>query len=1060
MSLSEFSIKNPVFAWMLMTAMIVFGAISFGRLGVSQMPDIDFPVLEVRTTWEGAAPEIMETELVDQIEQEVIAVEGLKEIRSTVRQGSATVELEFDLDRDIDAAVQEVQAALSQVRLPLNVDPPIVRKNTTEGEPIMWIALSGEADLRELITYVDTYLIDQLQVIEGVGEVQIGGFSERNLRIWVENEKLKQYELSVLDVQEAVRREHLELAGGYIENSQNELNVRTMGEGLTAKEVSNILITRRGGQIIYESNIRIGDIGTVEDGVSDIRRMSRVEGANAITIGVRKQRGSNEVEVGKTVKAQLERIREGLPDGMDINVVVDYTIFVEQVVKQTEHELLIAGILTAFLCLAFLGSFSSALNVVLSIPTSVIGTFTILYFLGFTLNTFTLLALALAIGIIVDDSIMVLENIVRHFQMGKNRIRASRDGATEITFAAIAATIAVVAIFLPVAFMEGIIGKFFFQFGVTITAAVMLSLLEALTLAPMRCSQFLNNTGRKGGYERKLEQLFHYMARSYGWTLRYALKFRWPVVLISLGLFIWSVVEIRGLRSEFVPSQDQNYMRIQMRAPSGTSLAATSEKVKIVEEYLQSQPEVDRFFVSIGGGGGTTRGFAGVTLTPKDEREKSQAQLISQFREDLAKRPELEGVRLTYQDVSTRGFTARRSHPVEFNLTGGDFEKLNQAANEIIRRMNETGLVLDLDSNYRTGMPELRIIPDRQAAALRGVSMEDVGRTINAAIGGIREGKFTNDGRRYDVRIRLKPEERLHPEDIKDLQVRTSFGELISLGDVITLEEISTVESISRVNRQRAISITGNLVPGASQSDALAAASQISREVLPDGYGFNLEGGAATFKESFDGLLFTFVLGIVVAYMVLASQFNSFLHPVSVLMALPFSITGAGIALGMSGQSLNLYSAIGGILLMGIAKKNSILLVEFTNHQREKEGLGILDALKTACPIRLRPILMTSCATMGAALPSAISTGPGSETRIPMAITIIGGVLVSTCFTLYVVPCVYLILGKFERKQVTEEELEALREAPDSTELKHPSARKLKKKNKEPQIQKLSEEIL
>ena len=1018
MILSDISIRRPVFAWMLMFGLIVFGAISFNRLGVSQMPDVDFPILQIRTTWEGAAPEIMESEIVDKIEQEVVSVEGLKEIRSSILQGQATVELEFELSRDLDAALQEVQANLSTIRFPLNVDPPTIRKNSSESEPVIRIGVSGRQPLRDLIEYVDNFLQDQFQILPGVGEIGLSGYSERNLRLWVDNAKLKEYELTVLDVLNAITEQHTELAGGYMEDARRETNVRTMGEGRTPDEVGDILITARGGKPIYDTTIRVKDVARVEDGLNDQRRIARASGEPAVSMGISKQRGSNEVKVGQVVKKRMVELQDSLPEGMKLQVNVDFTRFVEESVKATEHELLIAGLLTALICFLFLGSWSSGFNIILSIPTSIIGTFTILYFSGFTLNTFTLLALALAIGIVVDDAIMVLENIVRHFQLGKGKVRAAREGAREITFAATAASIAVIAIFLPVAFMQGVIGRFFFQFGITISAAVALSLLEAITLTPMRLSQMLIRTEKMNLFERLSNAVFGFLARGYRALLRQALRFRWIVLLLAALLFVGSLKLGGLLRREFVPPQDQNFIRTGIQTPVGSSLAYTDGKTREIEDYLKKRPEVARYFVSVGGlGGVANQSFAAITLVDRDKRAKSQGELIQEFRRDLAS---LKGVRVSFQDLSARGLTPRNSQPVEFNLRGPDYAVLNQTARDIMAQLEKTGLVVDLDTNYRTGMPEMRIIPDRAAAAARGVTMENIGRTINAAIGGVREGKFTKNGRRYDVRIRLSPDERMTEEDVKQLTIRTDYGEIIPLSSVVTIESTNTLQTINRVNRQRSVSVTANLAPGASQADALSAAARIAAQAMPPGYTFNLEGGSRSFDESFASLKFAFLLGIIVAYMVLASQFNSFLHPFTVLLALPFSISGALAALYATNQSLNLYSAIGIILLMGIAKKNSILLVEFANHKRS-EGLGVREALLEAGPIRLRPILLTSIATMGAALPLALGIGPGAESRQPMALAILGGVMVSTLFTLVVVPCAYLVLSRLERHKTAEQ---------------------------------------
>jgi HAE1 family hydrophobic/amphiphilic exporter-1 len=1024
MSLSDLSIRRPVFAWMLMYGLILFGAISLGRLGVSLMPDVDFPVLEVRMTWEGAAPEILEAEMVDPIEQKLIAVEGVKELRSSVRPGQATVEIEFALERDIDAAVQEVQAALSQIRLPFGVDPPVIRKNSTEGDPILWLGVSGPQSLRELITYVDTVIADEFQVIPGVGEVALGGFAERNLRLWVDAAKLQEKQLTILDLRQAIARQHLELSAGYLENDRRETAVRALGEGSSPEEVGDIVITHRGGQPIHGAVIRVRDVCRVEDGLADIRRLSRANGEPAVSLAIRKQRGANEVAIGRAVRAKVEELNARLPDGMRVQVNVDVTRFVEQAVLQTGEELLLAAGLTALICFVFLGNWTSAINVLLAIPTSILGTFLVMYFLGFTLNTFTLLALALAIGIVVDDAIMVLENIVRHHQqLGKARVKASREGAREITFAAVAATVAVIAIFLPVAFMEGVIGRFFFQFGVTLTAAVALSLLEALTLTPMRCSRFMAGHDRQTRLQRAMDGLFGGVARAYRFVLGLALHVRLLVLAGAGFLFYLSLQHAAELRREFVPTQDQNYIRMSVQTPPGSSLAFTDAQVRRLEDTLRARPEVVNVFSSVGGFTGVpNQASISITLTDKAKRTLSQAELVALFRKELS----APGVRLGFSDLSARGLTPRRSQPVEFNLRGPDYAGLDRVAQTLMTRLTETGLVLDLDSSYKTGMPELRIRPNREAAALRGVSVDAISETIQAAFGGVREGKFTRDGRRYDVRLRLNPEERENAADLARLQVRTTFGELVPLADVVTSEEVKTVQTITRVNRQRAVSVTGNLAAGASQADALAAVERLALEALPPGYSFQLEGGSRTFQEAFDSLWLAFLLGVVVAYMVLASQFNSFLHPLTVLLALPFSISGAVWVLRATDQSLNLYSAIGIILLMGIVKKNSILLVEFTNQLRHEDGLSVREALLRAAPIRLRPILMTSLATMGAAVPLALGLGPGAEARRPLALAVLGGVGVSTLFTLFVVPAAYSLLAVFEGKNTLDEDAETM----------------------------------
>jgi hydrophobe/amphiphile efflux-1 (HAE1) family protein len=1013
-SLAEISIRRPVFAWMLMAALILFGAISFFRLGISQMPDVDFPVLSVQVTWDGAAPSVIESEIVDRLEDSLISVEGIRDISATMRQGQATITIEFDLSRDVDAALLEVQSAITRVRLPVDVDPPTIRKTNPDDQPIIWVGISGQRALHDLITYVDENVKDKFQILPGVGEVILGGFTERNLRVWVDNSKLKQHELTILDVREAVARGHLEVAAGRLENSQQELNLRIMGEGTNPEEIGDILITSRGGRPIYQSNLKLKDVARIEDGLADIRRTSRVNGTPGIGLGIKKQRGSNAVDVGERVKARMAEVAKTLPEDLSIGVNFDSTVFVKESVEETEFTLLLSALATAIVCFLFLGSLRPTFNVLLSIPTSIIGTFAVIYFIGFTLNFFTILGLALAIGIVVDDAIMVLENIYRHHAMGKDRVKASLEGTNEIMFAAVAASIAVIAIFLPVAFMQGVIGKFFFQFGVTISTAVALSLLEAVTLTPMRCSQFMEKQHSQGRFVLFLDRGFQSIAAIYGRVLIQCLRFRWLVLLLALLVFAISLPYLGKLKKEFIPAQDQSIFLMRIQTPVGSSLEFTSATAKEVEKYLMARSDVRRVFMAIGGfgGGESNTGMVFVSLHPPKQRALNQAEIMNEVRTAMTKIPDLKAFP---QDLSTRGFTAQRGFPVEFNIRGADWNVLSERTQEIIKRFEATGTAADIDTDYRLGQPEVQVFPLRAQAAARGVSVEAISNTVSTAMGGQRQGKFTNDGRRYDVRIALEQPQRVKAEDIMQLSVRNVHGELIPITELVEIKTEPTLQTITRRSRQRSISVFANVAPGSSQAEAITAAQKIAAEVLPAGYEIVLGGGAQTFKESFESLLFVLWLGFVVAYMILASQFNSFIHPVTVLLALPFSITGAVLGLHLAGQSLNLFSIIGIILLMGIVKKNSILIVEFINHKRHDEKLPLDQAILEACPIRLRPILMTSFATIAAAIPPALALGPGAESRIPMAVTILGGVFLSTLFSLFVVPCAYRVFSRFER---------------------------------------------
>lgn len=1025
MNLVALSIKRPVFAWILMSALIIFGAISANRLGISQLPDIDFPVLSVSVIYEGASPEIVESELIEPIEERLLGVEGIKQMRSTVRQGAGTVVLDLDISRNVDVALQEVQAALSQLRMPVGIDPPIIRKTNPEDQPILFLGVTSDKSMREMLTWVDSFLLDQFRFLPGVGEVSIGGFSERNLRIWPDPVKMKERDITAVDLINALQSQHLEgTAGQYVEGEQ-EFRVRWMGEAMTPEELGNIQILSRGsGGTIYRNrgaqDFYIKDIAQVEDGLSDIRRLARIDGREAVSIGIRKIRGGNEVSLAQEVRQKVEDLKALLPPGYQVRVVVDYTRATEAVVHTTYEKLAVAALVTILICFLFLGSLQAAINILFSIPTSIVGTFIIIYFSGFTLNLFTLLALTLAVSIVVDDAIMLLENIVRHYRMGKGAAQAAYDGSMEILPAASAATFAVVAVFLPVIFMEGIIGKFFFQFGVTMSAAVLLSLLEAVTITPMRSAAFLSASPKISRFERWLDHSFEKFSRLYAWTLTKTLRFPTMVVVLSLGLFLLSLTLVRNVRQEFVPLQDQDLIQLTGQALTGSSLPYTVQKSQEIEAIIKANPNVAGYFVSVGAGGPNAevnQFTIPIILKPRQSRTMTHVQLMDQLRGEFK---QVEGVRISMRDNSSRGLTSGRLFPVSFNIIGPDLEVLRQKSEELMKRLDSEGYTQDLDTDFKVGIPELKIFPNREAMARTGVSVENVSATLGATVAGLRQNRFTADGQRYDIRIKLLDKQITSPKDIENIYVRNNSGNSVPLSSVVNFKKDETYQSILRVNRQRAIGVFGNVKTGKSQAAVLDRAQQIGKEILPEGYSISLEGASAGLAESFKSLNFALILGILVAYMILAIQFNSFVHPISVLMALPFSVTGALLVLWMTGTSLNLFSFIGLIVLMGIAKKNSILLVEFTNHVRQGDHSASKPALIEACPIRLRPILMTSIATIAAATPLVFGNSIGQETRTPMGLTIIGGTVVSTLLTLYVVPCLYQVLSRFESRKKVE----------------------------------------
>jgi hydrophobe/amphiphile efflux-1 (HAE1) family protein len=1036
MTLSDFSIRKPVFAWMLMIGLIVFGGISFMGMGISQLPDVDFPVLNVGVTWTGASPEVMEAAVADVIEDAVMSVEGIKEVSSSCQEGLSNTSIEFELSVNIDVALQEVQTKIAQAQrsLPNTIDPPIVTKSNPEDQPILWAALTGPNTLREKVLFARDHLKDSITTVSGVGDVRLGGYIDPNMRVWLNTEAMRKREISVDDVISAINSGTILTPSGYMDNGSKETNVRIMSETLTAEEFKNIPIPTRNGQPIWRK-IRIGDVAQVEEGLADIRRISRLNGQSAVAIGVIKQRGSNAVAVGDAVKKRIRQISGMLPQGMKLETVIDTTKFI----KESTHELLftlgLSALLTSVVCFLFLGSFGSAFNVILAIPTSLIGAFIFLYFLGFTINAFTLLALSLSIGIVVDDAIMVLENIVRYFEEGMGRVKASLVGAREITGAAVAASLAILAIFLPVVFMKGIIGRFFFQFGIAMSVAVMLSLLEALTLAPMRCSQFLT-TGNETVIGKTMNALMNWVANAYRRFLGGCLNFRWTILAASTLLFVGSLLLLGRVRKEFVPPQDQSQFLVTIYTPLGSSMAFTDDVFRAAEKILLARPEVSSFYSAIGGfqGGLVNQGNMFVSLKDPEDRpivppfthRPTQQELMTWVRDEFNR---IKGMdRTTVLDLSLSGFTASRGYPITFSVQGPDWAKLAEYSSRIQEKMKASGMMTDIDSDYNPNMPELRIHPDRDAAVSHGVTVQNIANSISALVGSLQIAKYTDaSGHRDDIRVKLLDQYNRQPEDISKIWVRNTQGEMVPLWSLVQFEKVSSLLTIGRYNRERAVTIFSNITEKTSQSDAMNFVVKEAKEILPSGYHLVLSGSSEAFNDSFKSLFIALILGIFVAYMVLGAQFNSFIHPFIVLLALPFSVTGAFVALWATGISLNIYSMIGLLLLMGIVKKNSILLVDFTNHRRTEGGLDVRAALLEACPLRLRPIVMTSVATVAAAIPAALALGPGAETTRPMAVVVIGGVTLSTLLTLVVVPCAYSLMARLESQRHGAELAEALK---------------------------------
>lgn len=1008
MNLTDVCLKNQVFAWMIMFGTILFGIVSVTRIGVSQFPDVDNPTITVSVSWPGASPEDVETGIVNPVEDAMSQVTGVLTLTSSSQVGSARVTATFDISRDIDLALQDTQAKIAQIQrnLPVSSLAPTVSKSNPDDQPIITIGVYGPFS-RALLADVARYQVeDMLETVPGVGQVTLMGYVDRNIRIWVDAEKLVATGITVNDIQNAIKNQHVTMPGGELDNGGLAFDVRVIGEAADLNTLRNIVV-RQGGL----NPVHLSDVALVQDGFQDITNVARFNGQTVQAMGILKQPGSNAVGVAKAVEAAIASLQKTLPDGMKIEVIFDTTQFISDSVDEIGIELGLAVILTAFVCWLFLGSLSSTMNVLFAIPMSLLGTIAVLYFCGYTLNTFTLLGLSLAVGLVVDDAVMVMENIFRHAEMGKDRVRAAGEGTKEITFAALAATLAVIAIFMPVAFMSGIIGKFFLQFGVTLSVAVAISYVEAISLAPARCAQMLRTSSHesRGVVGRLADKGFEKLSAGYGWALERALRWPWAVLALALAVLAsagWAAMKIP---QEFVPSQDQSRLMVSMKTAVGADLAATDVLARKAEAFLMSRPEVVDVVTN------TSEGSANfmVTMVDPGQRSLTQQQFSTVIRSELNTYP---GVRAAVRDLSQQGFGGSKGFPVEFSVRGSDWPTLVGLATKLQDEVQKSGVIVDVQSDYQLGSPELVVTPDRDRANDLGIAVADIANTVSTMVGGLVIGQYSSAGRRIDMNMRLAASQRSRPEDLSVLRIRAQNGTLVPLSSVVNTSQQAELQEINHADRERAITITGNIAAGHAQNEALAYVQSLTTG-LPVGYRVVLSGQSSQFGDAMSSLLFALVVGILVAYMVLASQFNSFLHPVTVLTILPLSIAGAMFALLIAGRTLNVFSMIGLLLLMGIVKKNSIILVDYATEIRHKDNLDAHTAMLRAGPVRLRPILMTAVATMMAAVPSAMGWGPGKETRGPMADAVIGGLILSTALSLLVVPAFYVVADRLKGKK-------------------------------------------
>ncbi|MDY7031802.1 MAG: efflux RND transporter permease subunit [Thermodesulfobacteriota bacterium] len=1014
MFLSNVSIGRPVFTTMVILGLVLFGLISYTRMGVDLFPEIDFPIVAVTTTLEGANAEVMDTDVTDVLEEEINTIEGIDILTSVSSEGVSQITVQFLLEKDIDIAAQDVRekVALARRNLPKEIDPPIVNKFDVASNPIMWISVFGDKPYREIADFAKYQIKERLQTISGVGSILLGGFRDRQIRIWLDNIKMEAHSITVQDIIRALQTKNVEIPGGRIESVTREFMVSIKGEFERPEDFNKLVIAVRNG-----SQIMLQDVGNVEDASEDERSIARFNRKLSVGLGVRRQSGTNAVAVADRVKEEIELIKATLPEGIDVKIAFDSSKFIKNSIEAVQFDVLYGALLTSLVILFFLRNISTTLISVIAIPTSLIGVFSLMNVMGFTINNMTMLGLSLAVGMVIDDAIVVLENIFRHVEEGGEPFEAASTGVSEIALAVMAATFSIAAVFIPVAFMKGIIGRFFFEFGLTITFAILLSLFISFTLTPMLCSRFMRYRKSHGVIYMILERFFQLLDSLYRATLRVALRHRLMVVLLAIVTFVGGLFVTRFIGKEFSPSQDRSGFVVRIESPLGSSVKYSDEFLKRVEAEVFRLPEISHAFAAIGLGQTqeVNKGLFFVTLKDRNKRDRSQQEIMVSTREKLSSFP---GLAYSVEEISLLGGGARNA-AIQFVITGPSTDKLSEYSEEIMRRLTETPGFVDIDSDFEITKPVVNVFIDRNKANDLDVDVHSLASTIQALIGGINATKFKEKDKRYDVRVRSIGEYRENPMDIDSLLVRSSKGHLVRLSNLVRIEEGAGPNLINRYNRERSVTIFANLddIPlGTAQS----ILNNIASQVIPKDsiYKTSYTGRGKAFIESFEYLLFALILAVIVVYMVLAAQFESFIHPFTVMLSLPLCLIGAIGALLVTGSTLNIMSYIGIVMLMGIVTKNAILLVDYTN-TLIKRGRERNEAVLEAGPVRLRPILMTAITTIVAVLPVALAYSEGSEARAPMARAVIGGMATSTFLTLLVVPVVYTLfddLGNFIKR--------------------------------------------
>ena len=1006
MTLPELSIKRHVLAWMLNGVLVLFGLIAYQSIGMDRFPYIEFPVISVTTTVKGANPDIVDASVTNLIESAANTVPGIEHIQSTSSPGVSQVNITFALEKNVDIAFNEVQAKLNQIlrRLPKDADPPVVAKVETNTQPIMWLALQGDRTQQQLNQYALNIVKKRLETIDGVGEVRLGGRRDRTIRVSLLPARMAAHGITAQDINEAFAKEHVQLAGGFVVGHATEALVKLDLEFHRIEDLAGMILAYKGGYAI-----RLSDVAEVEDGLADFRQLARFNGETTVGLGLVKVANTNTVAITEAVLARLENeIRPQLPPGMRITIVSNDAVFIQEIITSLKEHLIEGTLLASLVVWFFLRSLRSTLIIALAIPVSLMGAIGVIYAFGYTLNSLTMLALLLLIGVVVDDAIVVLENIFRHREeIDPEPVAAAINGSREVVFAVIAATLSLVSIFAPVIFLSGIIGQFFRSFAVVVTFGVLVSLFVSLTLTPMLCSRYLKVEKNHGRLYHLLDGLLGGMERLYRRLLGLSLAHRWKVVLLTLGVVASSTFFFVNIGKTFTPEQDEGRFLVRLRAPLGSSIEYTDSRLRLVEEILFRHKEIVTEFALVGFGsaGQVNQGLVVVRMAPRGERTVRQQDLLPKLRKELATVPGAFVFAAPYPIVG-----GQRGEPLQFVLAGENLQEVGRLSRELQQQLTQVAGIGRLDTDLQLDLPQLVFQPDRARIAAAQLNSQDVALAVNMLTGGIDIAKFNDepgDGQRYDIRVKGRDGEFTQPADLAKIYLRSKDGKLVRLDSVATFSERLGPAVIGRFDLQYAA--TFYATPTIPLGEAVAEVRQTAAELLPTGYQVKFIGQAEEFGKTQKYMAFAFSLALVLLYMVLASQFNSFLQPAIIMLAQPLAIIGGVAALWLFGQTLNIYSMIGLVLLIGLVAKNSILLVDLTNQRREG-GMRVDAALRDACPTRMRPVLMTSATIILALFPAALGLGAGAETNQPLSIAVIGGMISSTLLTLVVVPAVYSLI--------------------------------------------------